>query len=322
MSEKNDRKNAKLGFFVLISLVLFLVAIFFIGSARDLFNPTFEVHAIFKDVEGLTRGNNVRLSGVKIGTVRRVQIFNDSLVSVTLRIRENDRRFINKDAKAIIGSEGLIGNTIVVIEPGNLGIPVEEDDTIASLTQTSAQDIMNTLETTGQNVLAITQDLQKITQQIISGEGTIGRLISSPELANNLEDAVVNLEKTSQRTARITGDVAQMVNKIQNNQKGPVYTLLNDTTFARTYDSLKLNLRQTGDNVAEISGELEKLSNKLNNEDNALGLILNDTTFATDLQRTVSNAAEGTENFNESLEALQQHWLLRGFFRKKNKSRD
>ena len=321
MSEKNDRKNAKLGFFVLISLVLFLVAIFFIGSARDLFNPTFEVHAIFEDVEGLTRGNNVRLSGVKIGTVRDVEIFNDSLVAVTLKIKESDRRYINKDAMAVIGSEGLIGNTIVVIQPGSLPIPVEEDDTIASLAQTSAQDIMNTLETTGQNVKAITQDLQLITQQILSGEGTIGRLISSPELANNIEDAVVNLETTSQRTARITRDISQMVNKLQSNQQGPVYTLLNDTTFANTYDSLKLNIRSATDNVVEISGELEQLSNKLNREDNTLGLVLTDTTFASNLEKTAENAAEGTENFNESLEALQQHWLLRGFFRKKNKEK-
>ncbi len=319
MSEKNDRKNAKLGFFVLISLVLFLVAIFFIGSARDMFNTTFEVHAHFKDVEGLTRGNNVRLSGVKIGTVRSVEIANDSMVTVTLKIRENDRRFINKDARAIIGSDGLIGNTIVVIEPGRMGIPVEDGDTITAASQTSAQDIMNTLETTGQNVLAITQDLQKITQQINSGEGTIGRLISSPDLANNLEDAVVNLEATSQRTARISGNISQMVNQLQNNKQGPVHTLINDTTFTYVYDSLKQNLRTTGQNVSQISGELEKLSNQLNNENNTLDVLLRDSTFASDLQRTMNNAAEGTENFNQSLEALQQHWLLRGFFRRRNK---
>jgi phospholipid/cholesterol/gamma-HCH transport system substrate-binding protein len=319
MSEKTERRNAKLGFFVLISLVLFLVAIFFIGGARDMFNPTFEIHTKFKDVSGLTRGNNVWLSGVKIGTVRKVEIVSDSIVAVTLRIRENDRRFINKDAQASIDSEGLIGNTIVVIDPGRMRVPVEEGDTIAAATVTSTQDIMNTLQTTGENVLVITQDIQRITRQINEGEGTIGRLLNSPELANNLEGAMQNLETTSQRSARVSRDLSQMVNKLQNNEEGPVHTLMNDTAFARVYDSLLVNIQTTGQNMNEISAELERLSNRMTNEENALNVVLSDSTFANDLQRTMNNAAEATEKLDQNMEALQQHWLFRGFFRRRNK---
>lgn len=319
MSEKNDRKNAKLGFFVLIALILFLVAVFFIGSGRDMFSTTFQIHAFFKDVSGLQKGNNVWLSGVKIGTVRRVDIANDSMVAVTLRIRENDRRFINEDAVATISTEGLIGNTIVVIKPGQMRNPIDDGDTIRSITQTGAQDILDMLEETGQNVLAITEDIQRLTQQINAGEGTIGKLIQSPELANNLEDVIRNLEQTSQRSSRITGDIAQLVNRLENNEEGPVYTLLNDTTFATVYDSLLTNIRVTGNNVSEVSQELERLSEKLNREGNTVDVLLADTVFATNLQRTLRNAAEGTESINESVEALQRHWLFGGLFRKKKK---
>lgn len=319
MSEKNDRKSAKLGIFVLIGLVLFLVAVFFIGSEKDMFSSTFQLHARFNDVNGLQKGNNVRLSGVKIGTVRRVEIISDSLVGVTMRIREEDRKYITQDAVAYIGSDGLVGNMIVVIEPGRSGIPVEEDALIASGTQTSTQDILNTLETTGQNVLSITEEIQEITRQINSDEGTIGRLLNSPELANNLEGTVENLETTSQRTARLSGDLAQMVNKLQANEQGPVQTLLRDTTFATVYDSLLLNLRTSGQNVEEITRTLDRFSEKLNNQQNTLDVLLTDTTFANNLERTIINAAEGTENFNETMEALQSHWLLRGFFRRRNR---
>lgn len=322
MSDKTDKKNAKLGFFVLIGLILFLVAVFFIGSGRDMFSSTFELHAFFKDVSGLQKGNNIWLSGVKIGTVRRVDIANDSMVAVTLRIRENDRRFINEDATASIGTDGLIGNTIVVIQPGQMRNPIDEGDTIRSVTQTGAQDIMNTLETTGQNVLAITEDIQRLTRQINSGEGTLGMLIKSPELANNLQDVVQNLEQTSQRSSRITTDIAQMVNRLENNKEGPVHTLLNDTTFATVYDSLLTNIRVTGQNVTEVSRELEILSQKLNKEGNAVDVLLADTTFANDLQRTLDNAATGTQKFNESVEALQGHWLFGGLFREKKKKKD
>lgn len=318
MSEQTDRKNAKLGFFVLISLVLFLVAIFFVGGASDMFNPTFEIHTRFKDVNGLTRGNNVWLSGVKIGTVRRVSISSDSMVSVTLRIREEDRQFINKDARASIGSDGLIGNTIVVIEPGRSGVPIEEDDVIGSVTQTGAQDIMNMLETTGQNVLVITEDIQRITQQLNAGEGTLGRLLNSPDLADNLENTMQSLETTSQRTASVSGNLNRMVNQMQQNEEGPVHTLMNDTSFSRVYDSLLVNLQTTGRNINQISQELEELSNRMNNDENALNVVLSDSTFANDLQRTMNNAAEGSQKLNENMEALQSHWLFRGFFRRRN----
>lgn len=318
MSERSDRKNAKLGFFVLISLVLFLTAIFFVGGARDLFNPTIDIHTSFKDVSGLTRGNNVWLSGVRIGTVRRVSIANDSMVSVTLRIREEDRKFINKDARASIGSDGLIGNTIVVIEPGRSGVPIEEDDVIASITQTGAQDIMNMLETTGQNVLVITEDIQRITKQLNAGEGTLGRLLNSPDLADNLENTMQSLETTSQRTARVSGNLNRMINQLEQNEDGPVHTLMNDTSFSRVYDSLLVNLQTTGRNINQISQELEQLSNRMNNDENALNVVLSDSTFANDLQRTMNNAAEGSERLNENMEALQSHWLFRGFFRRRN----
>lgn len=322
MSEKNDRKNAKLGLFVLVSLILFLIGIFFIGNARDLFNPTIEVHTAFKDVGGLTRGNNVWLSGVKIGTVREVQIANDSIVSVTLGIRENDRRFINEDALATIGSDGLIGNTIVVIKPGQLRDPIDDGDTIASFSEASAQDIMNMLEETGENALVITEELQEIAKQINSGEGTIGRLLKSPELAESLEETVISLEKTGARTAYIAGEVGQMVNRLQENESGPVYTLLNDTTFGTTYDSLLTNVRVTTDNAAEISRELDQLTEKFNDKENALNVILADTAFADELERTINNASEGSESLNESLEALQGHWLFGGLFRKNKKEEE
>ncbi|WP_017730452.1 MlaD family protein [Nafulsella turpanensis] len=319
MSEKNDRKNAKLGIFVLVSLILFLIGIFFIGNARDLFNPTIEIHTAFKDVGGLTRGNNVWLSGVKIGTVREVRIASDSIVAVTLGIRENDRRFINEDALATIGSDGLIGNTIVVIKPGQMRDPIDDGDTIASFSEASAQDIMNMLEETGQNALIITEELQEIARQINSGEGTIGRLLKSPELAESLEETVISLEKTGERTAYIAGEVGQMVNRLQKNEQGPVYTLLNDTTFGTTYDSLLANVRVTTDNAAEVSRKLDRLTEKLDDEGNALNVLLADTVFADDLQRTINNAAEGTKTINESVEALQNHWLFGGVFRKNKK---
>ena len=111
MKSKEVQQNIKLGIFVLAGLVLFFAAVFLVGSENNLFSSTFTTHAIFKNVEGLKEGDNVWLSGVKIGTVKQVRIVKEGRVVVTLNLKENQNRFIKKDATASIGSAGLVGRT-------------------------------------------------------------------------------------------------------------------------------------------------------------------------------------------------------------------
>ena len=70
-------------------IVLFLVSVFFIGSENNIFSRTFTVSAVFKNVEGLKPGDNVWLSGVKIGTVSDVRIVSEGKVIVDLSLKEN-----------------------------------------------------------------------------------------------------------------------------------------------------------------------------------------------------------------------------------------
>ena len=63
-------------------------------------------------------GNNVRFSGINVGTVENIEIINDTSVRVNMVIDENTHRFIKKNAKATIGSEGLMGNKIINITHG------------------------------------------------------------------------------------------------------------------------------------------------------------------------------------------------------------
>ena len=127
------QNNIKLGIFVLAGIVLFLAAVFLIGSENNIFNKTFTAHAIFKNVEGLKEGDNVWLSGVKIGTVKEVRIVKEGRVIVSLSLKENQNKFIKKDATAFIGSDGLVGNKIVVIRTRKVAQILEETDTLGAL---------------------------------------------------------------------------------------------------------------------------------------------------------------------------------------------
>src|SRR5688500_18937785 len=105
MDAKEIKQQVKLGAFVLSGLALFLVAVFFIGSENNIFTRTFDVSAVFKNVEGLKEGDNVWLSGVKIGTVTQVRIVSQGKVVVRLSLKNNQHQFITKDANASVGSD-------------------------------------------------------------------------------------------------------------------------------------------------------------------------------------------------------------------------
>ena len=102
--KKNSTNKIKLGIFVSLGLVVLILAIYFIGEKQLLFKNTFRLSAVFEDVGGLQIGNNVRLSGINIGTVENISLISDTSVSVEVLIDENTRKFIKKDAVASIGS--------------------------------------------------------------------------------------------------------------------------------------------------------------------------------------------------------------------------
>jgi len=108
----------KLGIFVTSGVLIFIVAIYFLGQRQQLFNSTFRISSLFKDANGLAVGNNVRFDGINVGTVDKIQITSDTSVKVEMVIDESIRKFLKKGVKAIVGSEGLMGSKVVNISPG------------------------------------------------------------------------------------------------------------------------------------------------------------------------------------------------------------
>ena len=116
--QKKGGNKIRLGIFVATGIALLIAAIYLIGERQEMFSSTFRVSGIFKDISGLLIGNNVRLAGLNIGVVERVTQITDSTIKVDMVINERSHKFIKKSAGAIIGSDGLMGNKIIIITPG------------------------------------------------------------------------------------------------------------------------------------------------------------------------------------------------------------
>ena len=83
--EKTIGEKLKLGIFSIVGLLILVGAIYFIGSRQNMFAKTFIINSNFNNVNGLQLGNNVRYSGINVGSVKTISIVNDSTISVGVR---------------------------------------------------------------------------------------------------------------------------------------------------------------------------------------------------------------------------------------------
>lgn len=198
MDTKSEKFKVRLGLFVAGGLTLFILAIFFIGKQKNLFNPVFKISSYFRSVSGLQAGNNIRFSGINVGTVDNIEIVNDSTVKVDMLIQKDVQKFIKKDCQVTIGSEGIIGDRILVITQGNSdNTIVKEGQILNSLEPVETDAIMASLQVTAENAEVVTGELAEILYKINSGEGTLGRLIQDTTIAGNIEQTIKNLRQSS-----------------------------------------------------------------------------------------------------------------------------
>jgi phospholipid/cholesterol/gamma-HCH transport system substrate-binding protein len=198
MDTQTTKFKVRLGLFIAGGLMLFVIAIFIIGKQKNLFNPVYTLTTTFYNVSGLQVGNNIRFSGINVGTVDNIKIINDSTVQVDMLIRKSVQQFIKTDCEAAIGSAGIIGDRILIITQGSMDAPLAKDgQQITSKEPVEPDAIMASLQVTADNAAIVSFQLGEILIKINSGNGTLGRLIQDSTIANNIDQTIVNLKKSS-----------------------------------------------------------------------------------------------------------------------------
>ncbi|MES2701519.1 MAG: MlaD family protein [Bacteroidota bacterium] len=188
--------NIKLGILVTATIALFIAGIYFVGQKQQMFNSTFHISGVFKDISGLQVGNNIRFSGINVGIVDEIEQISDSTVRVGMLINKSSRKFMKKNAKAVIGSDGLMGNKMLTITPGKPGQPMLEDnDVIATVVPVSMDEIMVNIKKTSDNASMITEDLSVIIGSIRQGKGTMGKIMMDSSFAKNIDKTIVNIKQ-------------------------------------------------------------------------------------------------------------------------------
>jgi len=212
-------QKIKIGLFVIVGLVVVFLGIFLIGSQKSMFNSTFGVHGIFKNVNGLMVGNNVRFAGINVGVVEGINIVSDSAVQVDLTLNNNVKKFIKKDSKMAIGSDGLMGDKLIVITPGGLTsrVVVENGDRLNTINPLDVDKIINKLTKVADNAEELTSNLTAIVRDINQGKGSLGKLLKNDQIAKDLAHTVSSAKTTINNANKTTVTLNEDLKAAQSN---------------------------------------------------------------------------------------------------------
>lgn len=315
---KEGNVAVRLGAFVLVGTLLLVVGLYLLGSKRGLFSSTITISAEFRQVGGLRPGNNVRYAGINVGTVERLTIVNDSTVRVEMALRDDQAEHIRENSVASIGSDGLMGNRLVNIEPGEgQGGAVKEGSVLPTSVPLDTDAMLRTLDLTNDNLAAITTDLRALAERL-NRPGSVLDLFTDTVLSVQLRASLMELNATAQAARSATEQADALIADVRSG-KGALGTLVGDPVAEKQVRDLLKQLQQLSDSLASAANEVDRFSSGLNNPQGLAHTLTQDTLVAGEVRRSIANLEHGSGLLNENLKALQSNWFFRRYFKEKAK---
>lgn len=301
----------KVGLIVLVSIALLSTLLFLMTGSSGLspFSHKIYVTAYFSNSNGLKVGAPVGLEGVTIGEVKSVMVSTDPArkltpVKVMLKLDPRFRSSLHTDSKASLSTVGVLGDTIVDINSRTaVGPQLETGDELKTLQTPNLDDVVKASEGTIESLNLILAKVDSITSSIDKGTGSVGKFINDPQLYNQAEATVSQLQKLTRNLNNGKGSMGKLI------QDDELYNRLNDTTSKLDAIATALN---DGKGTAGRLLKDDSLYNNLNTTlthansllaeadagKGALGLMIKDPAFANKLDNTVTQLNALLNNVN------------------------
>jgi len=239
-------QKIRIGIFTIVGILILVIGIFLIGKNKNMFGDTFTIYGTFNTVGGLQVGNNIRFAGIDVGTVENISLVSDTIVRVDMLLQSKIKQFLKTSSVASIGSDGLMGDKLVLIAVGgptatllkdggriNTTNPLDFDKTIAKMTKVA------------ENAQVLSGSLADISVQLSQGKGSIGRLLYTDNLAVSMEGAVNNVKN-------ITGSLAGVSSEIKAG-RGSIGRLIYSDELAKSLEGTAANAKTTMSTVNDAA---------------------------------------------------------------------
>lgn len=312
------QNTARVGLFFLLGVALIWVAYATLSDGKALKSRGYNLVAGFDNLKELKQGDDVRMAGVKIGSVQETRLAGRRAEAV---LRIDPAVKISSDALAMIGSAGLLGTNYIAIDLGSADMPtLAPGAEIRTTTSADLNTIMTQLGELGgklegalgsmsevlkgkdgqpgifqrldsllannsAKVDATMTSLQQVTDKLNRGEGTLGKLINDPRLHDELLAAAGDLKVATAEARSIMTSAQAIVDRVKTGQ-GSLGTLI--------YDD------QAGQDLKAIAANLKDVSDKLAKGEGTLGKLINDDSLFREAQGTLRKADRALDGMGDS----------------------
>ena len=320
--DKKSVNNVRLGVFVLSAVAFLIFLLYMIGRNKSLFGATYILNAKFENVQGLIPGNNVRYLGIQTGTVKGIEIVNDTTIVVSMLIEKNMQQIIRKNATAAIGTDGIVGNKVINIVPNKTYAELATDgDIIYSKKPMNTDEILSTLSKTNQDVAVIAAELKITVQQINNSKG-LWALMNDQKLAEELQQSAINLNFATAKAGLLANNLNYIVKDVAGG-KGTVGMLLKDTAFAYQLHEAAFKINKVGTRIDSLTLAIDKIvkgvDKDINDGKGPANAFLKDSVLVKNLSLTIENLRKGTHSFNQNMDAIKSSFLFRGYFKRQER---
>ena len=319
-----QNKNLMVGTFVLAGLVLFMAGLLLIGNRHEAFARHVDYYADFTNLSGLSKGSKVQVAGMDAGQVLDVAVpaSPQARFRVKLRISENLQGLVRTDSLATIGTQGVVGETFLLIHPGSsqapaaaplFVLPSKEPIDISSLLDQgqglvtdvdgAVKDADGLLKQTGgqlgstlANANTALANVNDVVVGLKQGRGAAGMLLQDPALATQIRQTMANVQQAS-------ADLGQATNKANG-----LITDVQSHSFPQKIDETIALVKSAASNVDASTRQIRQTIEEASAPDE------NGATPGTNIRDSLSNASAATANVADGTEALKHNFLVRGFF--------
>lgn len=238
----------RVGIFVAIGLVIICLSIFFIGG-NEIFKSTTPFKAHFSQIQGLTTGSVISLSGIKVGNIQDLNfISHQNAVEVTFTIDQEFSSKITEGSQIEIRTQGALGDKYLFITPGPVeNKPLAENSLIPAAPQTDLISVLSEKGDRAAVLFEILENLQKITQSLVLDNKLAKIPAQTEKVLLQLSQSLTESHKllrdlrgpdptdSSSKIARIVDKAERIMNKLERGE-GSLGALINDSSL---HDQLK-----------------------------------------------------------------------------------
>jgi phospholipid/cholesterol/gamma-HCH transport system substrate-binding protein len=322
---KRAINNVKLGIFVIAGLVFLVLLLYMIGRNRNMFGSNYQLKARFENVQGVVPGNNVRFAGIQAGTVKKVKIISDTMIEITMVIDTKMKSIIRNNSVVSIGTDGLVGNRVVNITPDKRSAPLAVDGDILPVKKAlNTDEMIQTLNRTNNDVAVIAAELKETVQRV-NNSNALWSLLNDNMIPENIRASVQHIRNATQKADHMAADLSAIITGIKGG-KGSVGALVTDSSFAINLKEAVTKIQSVSDKADSLALSLNSLVNGIRQDidhgNGALHSLLKDSSLVKQLNASLENIRNGTDGFNQNMEALKHNFLLRGYFKKLEKQKN